>query len=213
MIYKQTEILTSILCFFCFLIIVGCEKTRFTVTELPQKSDQPATQTAASRPFSDTDCQTVDEMDFLECMTHKTRCTAADAVRAVGLMLNGSDAGKTYEERYQFLKEKNIVRDYWHLKPDQWIDRGTLAYMLLRAGGIRGGVNLAVSNLTGLGERRYAYREMLYRQLMEEGCDYQYVSGPELVTTTGKVDRFIQEGGNYSANQETDLGQRTQYGY
>jgi hypothetical protein len=152
-------------------------------------------------------------MDFLECMTHKTRCTAADAVRAVGLMMNGSDAGKNYDERYQFLLKNGIVRESWHLKPDQWIDRGTLAYMLLKAGKINSGLNCAISNSLGFGERRYAYREMLYHNLMEEGCDYQYVSGPELVTTTGKVDRYIQEGGAYSANQETDLGQRTQYGY
>jgi hypothetical protein len=192
------------------LAIAGCAKSKYTVTYTPQTLSTRSTQPAMTQPV-DVDCQSVDEMDFLECMTRKTRCSFADAVRAVGLLMNGSDVGKTYEERYQYLLKIGVVREAWRLKPDQWVDRGTIAYMLLKAGKIQGGINLAIFGSLGFGDRHYAYREMLYHNLMEGGCDYQYISGPELVTAAGNVDRFGQEYGDYSATHETALGEKPQY--
>jgi hypothetical protein len=191
--------------------IFGCAKSKYSVTELPKSSSDYSNASTASQPReprASVDCQAVNEMDFLECMTRKSRCSVADAVRAVGLLMNGFDTGKNYKDRYQFLRDRGIVRDEWGLKPDQWVDRGTLAYMLFKAAKIEGGVNTAIFGRLGIGDRHYAYREMLYHDLIEGGCDYQCVSGPELVTTAGKVDRYSQEYGDYSATRETDLGNK-----
>lgn len=62
----------------------------------------------------------------------------------------------------------------------------------------------------GLGERRYAYRELLYRNLVQEGVDYGYVSGPELIATLGKVDNFMLETGRYTPENEVQLGEKPQ---
>jgi hypothetical protein len=103
-----------------------------------------------------------------------------------------------------------MLRPNWELTPDQWIDRGTLAYMFLKAAKMKGGVNMNVFGSLGLGDRRYAYREMLYYELMETGVDYCYVSGPELVTAIGKVNRFIQEHEEDSPADATNLGNNSQ---
>jgi len=176
----------------------ACEKRQPTVTLTTREAPPAAT--------ADVDCQTVDELDFLDCMVRKTKCTVADAARAVAIVATGGDVGKNYEERYEYLVDRGIMRPEWKLDPDQWIDRGTLAYMLLKAAQIPGGVNMALFGSRGLGDRRYAYREMQYLELMQEGVDYNYVSGPELVTTVGKVDRYMQEHGKCAAPRETDLG-------
>ncbi len=184
------------------LTLTGCpeKKAKINVT---------STQEAATTQASEADCQAVDEMDFLDCMVKKTKCTVADAARAACMLATGGDVGKTYADRYQYLLEHKMVRPEWKIRPEQWIDRGTLAYMFLKAGKITSGVNMLLFGSWGLGDRRYAYREMRYYELMDEGVDYCYVSGPELVTALGKVDRFCQDRGKFSPNEEVSLGQST----
>ncbi len=196
-----TGLLTSVV---IMLFLTGCTQKRTNIA---------ATQSSAKSSAKNItkDCQGLDELDFLDCMVRKPKCTVADAVRAVCILNVGGDVGKNYHQRYEYLKERGIVRDSWKLRPNQWIDRGTLAYMLLKTAGIKGGVNMFLFASVGLGDRRYAYREMLYRELMEDGVAYNYVSGPELVTTVGKVDRYMQDTGKYSPSQEVQLGNRSQY--
>ncbi|MFA5864885.1 MAG: hypothetical protein WC975_09380 [Phycisphaerae bacterium] len=200
-------------CLLSLVIICGCsEKAGKTVhQENPLPHGRGSFTVDTTVEIKEQDCQTVDEMDFLDCMVKKTKCSVADAVRAVGILTAGSDVGKDYDARYQYLVEHDIVRPNWNLEPDQWIDRGTLAYMLIKAANIKGGVNMLLFGSNGLGDRRYAYREMMYRELMPGGVDYNYVSGPELVTTVGKVDRYIQERQKDSPEKETQLGESAQH--
>jgi hypothetical protein len=196
------------------LLDPGCAKEKWKVTCIEPQDDRSSI--AASQPTTTQSAEPlngefVDEMDFFDCMLKKPRCTVGEAIRAVCLFVNTTDPGKNFDERYEFLLQRQIVRPAWKLEHGQWVDRGTLAYMLAKAGGIKGGINLRLFGSMGLGDRRYAYREMIYYNLMESGCDYQYVTGPELITVTGNVDRFVQERGNYSAGRETQLGERTQY--
>jgi hypothetical protein len=196
-----------------FLVVTGCTEQKWNVAPLAPSGTpiNTAENPAQTQPAEPLNGELVDEMDFFDTMLKKHRCTIGEAVRGVCLLVNGSDPGKTFDERYEFLLQRQIVRPAWNLKSDDWIDRGTLAYMLIKAGGIKGGVNLRLLGSLGLGDRRYAYRELIYLNLMETGCDYQYLTGPELITVTGNVDRFIQDRGNYSAGRETQLGNRTQY--
>lgn len=188
------------------LVTGGCGDKR---TGVKDASGPPATRPASTMPASEFDGQAADPMDFFDGMVRKAKCSVADAVRAVVLLEHGEDVGTGFEDRYDFLVERDIVRPAWRLKADQWIDRGTLAFMLLRVARVPGGVNMSVFGSWGLGDRRYAYREMLYNDLMPPGCDYNYVSGPELITTLGKVDNYMARGKNSPA-EETDLGNEPQ---
>jgi hypothetical protein len=192
--------ITTLTLFAILITLAGCSYKRAAIT-----TTQEATATAPAEP----DCQVVDEMDFLDCMVKKIKCTVADAARATCMLATGGDIGKNYPDRYQYMLDCGLVRKEWKLQPDQWIDRGTLAYMFLKAAGMKGGINMHLFGSWGLGDRRYAYREMRYYELMDEGVDYCCVSGPELVTALGKVDRFCQDRGKYSPTEETNLGQST----
>ncbi len=199
---------------FLLLIITGCfdKRTDINTTTQPAKADFSSSESGAGENIIAKDCQHVaDELDFIDCMVHKPKCTVADAVRAVCMLEAGEDVGTNYQQRYEYLRERGIIRDSWHLVAEQWIDRGTLAYMLLKAAGIKGGINMFLFASWGLGDRRYAYREMLYHELMEEGVSYNYVSGPELITAIGNVDRYMQMIGKYSPQEEITLGNRSQY--
>ncbi len=218
----QKTIKIFIISFFVttFAIMAGCSENKRAEID-SHATTQPKIKTAqlsatANTPESDNiitkDCQNVeDELDFIDCMVHKPKCTVADAVRAICMLESGGDIGQNYQQRYEYLKQRGIIRDNWHLKPEQWIDRGTLAYMLLKTAKIKGGINIFLFASWGLGDRRYAYREMLYHELMEEGVSYNYVSGPELITAVGNVDRYMQSTGEYSPPEEIKLGNRSQY--
>lgn len=175
----------------------GCAQTR---------NDQPA----ATQPVvvAEDACLQVGEMDFLDCMVPRVKCTFAHAVRAVGIFIQGSDVGENFDQQYQFLLDRGVVRPAWKIEPDDWIDRGTISYMLYKAMGLKGGVNMVVFASWGLGDRRYAYRELRYRKLVEPGVDYNYVSGPELVTLLSKVDNYMQDTGRYGPDDEVELGDK-----
>ena len=197
--YWMTCILTSI-------ILCGCSQKNMPS---PSVIASEAKQSQVVTTNESVDCQSVDEMDFLDCMVRKPKCTVADAVRAIGIFVAGEDPGKNYDQRYEYLLERKIVRTAWKLNPDQWIDRGTLAYMMLKSADIKGGINMLLLGSNGLGDRRYAYREMMYLNLMQEGVDYNFVSGPELVTAIGKLDDYVRK--HQKTPQETNLGKTEEY--
>lgn len=154
-----------------------------------------------------------DEIEFFDRLTRQPKCTVADAIRAVCILAEGKDIGRSFSERYNYLKNKGIVKDKWQLRPDDMIDRGSLAYMLCKIAGIKGGIDMFIfGKILQIGERRYAYRELVYRRLMDnKKVDYSYVSGPELTTIIGKVDRFMEESGKYHPPVKIELGKETQY--
>jgi len=181
-------------------IFLGCSR---------QAGPQPPSATPGASTVGE-QTQSADEMDFLGQMVATPKCTVADAVRGVTILINGTDVASTHDERYHYLLDRGVVRPEWKLSADQWIDRGTLAYMLLKAINVKGGINMILFGSHGLGDRRYAYREFLYRDLMRSGVDYNYVSGPEFITTLGNVDRYRQETGRYALPKKGELGQKPQ---
>ncbi len=148
--------------------------------------------------------------DFLDDLAGRPKCTVAHACRGIAMLIAGKDIAGPFSARYQYLLDRDIVRPAWNLREDQWIDRGTLAYMLYKGLKIRGGVNMCLFASWGLGDRHYAYREMLYHQLIQSGVDYGYVSGPELLTALGKADRYMEDHGQYSPERKIQLGKKPQ---
>jgi len=178
--------------------LIGCTRRTELAGQLADKPAAPAEEK----------CLKAGEMDFLDCMAEQPKCTFAQAVRAVVILMNGSDVGTSHEQRCEYLLERGVIRSAWKISPDRWIDRGTLAFMFYKAIGLKGGVNMIVFGSWGLGDRRFAYRELVYRNLMERGVDYNYVSGPELVTALGKVDWYMQDTGRYTPAEKIELGEK-----
>ncbi len=125
--------------------------------------------------------------------------TIAESYRAMLLLADGEDPATTFEERRDKLVSRGIVRAQWNLSPDQALDKGTLAFMVMRICQMRGGVNFTVFGSLGLGDRRYAVRELVYRRMIEDAVAYQVVTGGELVSLMAKADDFMEKRGLYQA--------------
>ena len=198
--YRWSGVLTAAL---LLLIVSGACQQNAKFTDGQMAGDK-----GTARALSD--AREVPAEDFLDDLAGRTKCTVAHACRGIAMLIAGKDVASTFDARYQYLLERDIVRPAWNLHEDQWIDRGTLAYMLYKGLKIRGGVNMCLFASWGLGDRHYAYREMLYHQLIQAGVDYGYVTGPELLTALGKADRYMEDHGQYSLERKIQLGKKPQ---
>lgn len=132
--------------------------------------------------------------EHLQC---QPMVTTAEAYRAMLILADGEDRHASFDGRRAELQERGIVRPAWGLVRDQGIDRGSVAYMVCKILQIRGGVNFAVLGQSGIGDRRYAVRELVYMGLMPPGAPYRYLTGGELVDLLAKADGYMAEHGMY----------------
>lgn len=132
--------------------------------------------------------------------------TVAEACRVMLLLADGEEQYADFDARRAALEERGITRSAWGLRREACIDRGSIAYMLCRILEIRGGVNLALLGGLGIGDRRYAVRELVYRQLMEPGAPYRYMAGSELVDLAARADRYMAKHGMYD-EEEVDVSE------
>ena len=82
------------------------------------------------------------------------------------VLAEGEDNYENYAGRVAALEQRGIIRPEWGLQREDCIDKGTVAYMVCRILNIRGGLNLMTLGSLGLGDRRYALRELVYMELM-----------------------------------------------
>jgi hypothetical protein len=116
--------------------------------------------------------------------------THGDACRAVLSLVRDEPSEKPAGTIQRELAELNIVDLGWGLDESAKLTRGTLAYMLCKALGIKGGVTMAVFGTT----RRYALRECIYLGLMSGGTVDEYVSGRELIDIIADAEVYKEEG-------------------
>lgn len=140
----------------------------------------------------------VDVDTFLhEHLQRQSMVTVAEAYRAMVILADGDDSYTNFDDRASSLEQRGIARKSWSLTRDACIDRGAVAYMACRVMQLKGGVNRIVFGELGLGERRYAVRELVYRDMLRPAPDYQYLTGGELVDLMAKCDRYMAEHGVY----------------
>jgi len=147
----------------------------------------------------------LDDATFLAYLADEPLVSTAEACRAVLILADGKDTCASFEERRNKLIERGIYRPEWRLEPDQCVDKGTVAYMVAKVCGFVGGLNRILFGSWGLGDRRYAYRELVDRGLVQGGVDYQLITGGELAALLAKADAVMAERGLYPA-PPADLG-------
>jgi hypothetical protein len=91
----------------------------------------------------------------------------------------------TFDELLAHLQAISVVDPAWTYAPDQHLRRDVLAYMCASYMRVRPGLVTGVFGMT----RRYAHREMLYRQMIAPGAPATLVSGSELLSVVGRVAR------------------------
>lgn len=133
--------------------------------------------------------------------------TVGEAYRAMLILAEGEDAYSDFEARRATLESRGIARPEWGLRREACIDKGSVAYMVCQIIKLQGGVNFNVlGRLTGVGDRRYAVRELAYMELMPNAPAYRYITGGELVDVLAKADRYMASRGMYPM-EPADVGE------
>ena len=134
--------------------------------------------------------------------------TVEEAYRAMLILADGEDTCKTHEERAAKLESRGIARAAWKLKPGNVVDAGSVSYMVVKICEIRGGVNFNLFGSWGLGDRRYAMRELVYRKMLDDSADYQAMGGDRLVGLMARAGDLMEKKGLYDS-AKIDLSDET----
>ncbi|MBX3394387.1 MAG: hypothetical protein KF841_03365 [Phycisphaerae bacterium] len=139
--------------------------------------------------------------------------TVDEAYRAMLILADGEDTSENFEQRRQKLESRGIAKAEWGLQPENVIDAGSAAYMVCRICNIDGGVNMRLFGRAGLGDRRYALRELVYREMLDDAVDYQYMTGGAFFALFRNADVLMEEKGLYEKSgvdlsDETDRDSR-----
>ncbi len=156
--------------------------------------------------------ETLSDPGFLAYLTEIPVVTVDEAYRAMLILADGQDDSESFDLRREKLESRGIARPAWNLQPKNVIDVGSVSFMICRICQIRGGVNLRLFGEAGLGDRRYAMRELIYRGILEDAVDYQYVTGSTMFALVRKADAYMEETGLYESpvelSDETDRDEK-----
>jgi hypothetical protein len=131
---------------------------------------------------------------FLDRVSSGQKVTENDAFRGLLLLLDGKDDAKTFEQRVQKLRQRNIIDKTWDCAASRALTKGKLAYMVYQATKLSGGVVLAITQPLFGPTQRYCLRELQYREVMSPGLLLTPVTGVELVSVLGRADTYIRTG-------------------
>jgi hypothetical protein len=127
--------------------------------------------------------------------------TAEAAYRAVYILAKGQVFQGDFDTLEQQMIEAGLVGAGWHYKPDQFLDRAAIGYLVARACNIRTGVNWV---LTGLG--RYAYRELIFRSIARPSGEWNLISGGEFLGVLARAEEYLHNVGR-APYQAAELGE------
>jgi len=122
-------------------------------------------------------------------LAEKPVATVEDGLRMALLFSQGVGATEPFDEVAAKLKDSDLIRNKWLEKPGDRLRKGQLAYIIVNACGIKGGLTM---RLTGVSER-YALRECIFLNLLERGSTGNYVSGMELLGSMGRAEKYLED--------------------
>ncbi len=126
---------------------------------------------------------------YVRRMYEKDRATFGDACRSVLGFVRGEPAEGDFAANEKDLLARSIVEENWGGDSGP-LTKGTLAFMLCKALGIKGGFTMSILGAS----RRYALREAIYLGLMPRGSPGQFVSGRELIDVITNAEIYKEKG-------------------
>lgn len=155
----------------CALVLTGCART---VVQNPVPTDYPPQDTTA-------------ELDYWHGLPGQSAVSNDEAFHGVLLMFDGADATMSYDNRVAALKERGWLPEGFEEGPDIAMRRGTLAYILVRAMDVEGGVMMFVTSRSA----RYANLELQRIGVMPPGSDLMVLDGLDYVGTMSKAQDYM----------------------
>ncbi len=124
------------------------------------------------------------DAEFLFELSETKYCSTDDAYRGMLYLIDGTDTSRDFEERTARLVMHGVIKKSWTHNPNTVATKGKVAYMLVRALEIRGGVMYNITN----GCPRYALRELIHNGMIKGGRENSKISGAEYVGILGRAD-------------------------
>lgn len=142
------------------------------------------------------------QLEFWHRLAEQPITSNDDAFHGVLLFLDGEDPAEDYADRVQMLQSRGLLPRDFNEPPEQAVGRGTLAVVLTRALGIRGGWAMHLFGATP----RYATRELMYLDLYPTSSPNQTFSGTEFLGVMGKVEDYQRTRQSGSEAEIEDIG-------
>ena len=141
--------------------------------------DQSLTQT-----LGDNDPDT--QMEFWHSLNDQPVTSNDDALHALLLYEDGLDPFDDYVDRVQIFKDRGWLPQEFDQSPQQGIQRGTLAVILVNQMGMRGGVTMHLFGPIP----RYAVRELVYLGIYPTSSPHQPFSGQQFISVMGRLEDY-----------------------
>jgi len=136
----------------------------------------------------------MNDVTFIHYLATVPAVTVAEGARATLLLVGETKRWPTFEEQWAELRNRGAVRDAWKLSPDDTLDKGTLAYMLMHIAKLSRGVTNLMADATSLGDRRYALKACIDAEVLPNSATNQPVTGGELVTAIRRLESRVATG-------------------
>ncbi len=147
----------------------------------------------------------IDEVAFVHYVAGQPVLTFDEGCRVVLIAADGGEKYGDFEARFAELESRGCVRDYWGLKPNNLLDRGTLAYMVFNLCDLPHGVGTFLTQYGHLSDRRYALREMVYRKIMRHGATYKVPTGDEVLGVLASAEDYLAKSGRFDSGERVLL--------
>ena len=134
----------------------------------------------------------LNEIEFVHYLAALPTVSVDEAYHAMLLLADGEDSATDFDQRRSILVSRGAVRESWGLGPDDVLDKGTLAYMIVKTCKLPGGVNDALLGSWGLGDRRYALRTAIWHEMVPYGVPYHAVTGGELLAAITTAAEYME---------------------
>ena len=128
--------------------------------------------------------------DAIRRIYEKDRAGTGDACRLFLAMDKGEPVEGEFEAVRKEAAERGLIDAGWELSEAAPVDKGTVAYMLVKALKIRGGLTMSIFGVT----RRYAFRECVYLRLISGGTPGENMTGRELIDVLTAAEAYKESG-------------------
>ena len=121
--------------------------------------------------------------------------TYSDAYKSLVVLLGVEGQYNDTGSQFRYLRETGIIPKNIGTQEnyDEPLRKGALAYMFVKAMGIKGGITLRIFGTT----QRYALKELVYQEIMFPGIVHDFISGQELIWT-------LTQAADYMGNKQTE---------
>jgi hypothetical protein len=136
-----------------------------------------------------------DQNSYFEELMTKEVAVLSDVYKTLTILMGAGDQFSDLDSQYDFLVKNGIVSEVIGTKAnyDEPLRKGATAYMFTKAIDIKGGIILRAFGTT----QRYAFKELVYREIMFPGNVHDVMTGQELILT-------VTRAADHMANKQKD---------